>query len=445
MLGTVLYVIWPRFFCGCFSQVSVPHASRTADMVIIINISCNTVIRCHEHWSIIVPPSLAGRWKSGGWGAFDCFQYVWWMIKLDKWFTVVNCPLTVCGSAMLRLWQLWESSLITGLFPTLYWFPRKINLIQTVMGNLGETLILQRDFFAPLKRLQLFAADGCLGLIPDFWLLLEEATFNSPLLLFALKRFLDSDSSQKLASCLLWTGALWVTPTDVAAWFCRISRILCHSTLINAVDASHPPHPPPDSSSGQTLVSFQWSSDWCSLYQWAGFDIKPLRLFSTCVPRLWSMARSQDGEWSPDWTSSGIWMLNNCPLNRGMSWIIHGVSPIGCLCTRTCREGPRSGREYGICSASKNSSSDNGESARMKRKCGGGQKTAVLIVLVGRNVFRFLTLMNKTNIKVDILLLGQNINWIFRPVISPTFLSRWMSYSYSWCSTLTFWITSQRL
>lgn len=76
-----------------------------------------------------------------------------------------------------------------------------------------------REIFAPLKWLQLFDADGCLGLIPDFWLILQEATFNSPLLLFAFKHFLDPDFSYKLASCLWWAGALWVNLTDVAAWF----------------------------------------------------------------------------------------------------------------------------------------------------------------------------------------------------------------------------------
>lgn len=60
-----------------------------------------------------------------------------------------------------------------------------------------------------------------------------------------------------------------------------------------------------------------------SVRRFEPFNIKPLRLFSTCVPCLWSMASSQDSEWSPDWTTSGIWMLNNCPLNRGNSWIIH--------------------------------------------------------------------------------------------------------------------------
>lgn len=35
------------------------------------------------------------------------------------------------------------------------------------------------------------------------------------------------------------------------------------------------------------------------------------------------MASSQDSEWSTDWTTSGIRILNNCPLNRGDSWIIH--------------------------------------------------------------------------------------------------------------------------
>lgn len=108
----------------------------------------------------------------------------------------------------------------------------------------------------------------------------------------------------------------------------------------------HLPSAPPDSSSGQTLVSFQFSGDWCSCDQWGGFDIKPLRLFSTCVPHLWSMASSQDGEWSPDWTSSGIRMLNNCPLNRGNSWIIQTESPMWCFCTQTCRECTRSGHGY---------------------------------------------------------------------------------------------------
>lgn len=46
--------------------------------------------------------------------------------------------------------------------------------------------------------------------------------------------------------------------------------------------------------------------------------------------------------------------------------------------------------------------------------------------------------MNKTNINAAILLLEQNINQNLRPVISPTFLSGWMSYSHSWCSALTF-------
>lgn len=35
------------------------------------------------------------------------------------------------------------------------------------------------------------------------------------------------------------------------------------------------------------------------------------------------MASSQDTEWSTDWTTSGIWMLNNSLLNRGDSWIMH--------------------------------------------------------------------------------------------------------------------------
>ena len=67
------------------------------------------------------------------------------------------------------------------------------------------------------------------------------------------------------------------------------------------------------------------------------------------------MASSQDSEWSTDWTTSGIWMLNNCPLNSGDSWIMHtarpGVpSPLAphsrCFRTQTCPESRRSGHKY---------------------------------------------------------------------------------------------------
>lgn len=76
-----------------------------------------------------------------------------------------------------------------------------------------------REIFAPLKWLQLFDADGCLGLIPDFWLILQKATFNSPLLLFVFKHFLDPDFPCEVASCFWSAGALWGNLTDVAAWF----------------------------------------------------------------------------------------------------------------------------------------------------------------------------------------------------------------------------------
>lgn len=52
-------------------------------------------------------------------------------------------------------------------------------------------------------------------------------------------------------------------------------------------------------------------------------NIKPLRLFSAQVTCSWSIASSQDSEWGTDWTTSGIWMLNNYPFNRAESWIIH--------------------------------------------------------------------------------------------------------------------------
>lgn len=225
--------------------------------------------------------------------------------------------------------------------------------------------------------------------------------------------------------------------SDAAAWFCRISHILCDSTLISAIDA--PLLSPSGQFKGATLVGVQFSGDWCSRYQWGGFDIKPLRLFSTCVPHLWSMTSSQDGQWSPDWTSSGIRMLNNCPLNRGTSWIIHLESPIWCVHPRSCWECTRSGHEY---------ESPSTRQSHLKEKWWRmGEKNLQLRWFYLAGVFLdvlFKTLMNKTNINADILL-EQNINQNFRPVISPTFLSGWMSYSHSWCSTLTFWITSQRL
>lgn len=186
----------------------------------------------------------------------------------------------------------------------------------------------------------------------------------------------------------------------------------------------HLPSAPPDSSSGQSLVSFQFSGDWCSPDQWGGFDIKPLRLFSTCVPRLWSMASSQDGEWSPDWTSPGIRMLNNCPLNRGNSWIIHTQRAE----SDASAPGPVEGAQgQGTDMESLSTSQSQRTTTATMSSCVDETET------------------NKTNINADILLLERSIKYIFQPVISPTFLSGWMSYSHSWCSTLTFWITSQRL
>lgn len=93
----------------------------------------------------------------------------------------------------------------------------------------------------------------------------------------------------------------------------------------------HPPSPPPCLSDHfQPAKSGLFPKSWwwifmLSVRRFEPYNIKPLRLFSTRVPRLWSMASSQDSEWSADWTTSGIWMLNNCPLNRGHLWIIHAA------------------------------------------------------------------------------------------------------------------------
>lgn len=72
-----------------------------------------------------------------------------------------------------------------------------------------------------------------------------------------------------------------------------------------------------------TISSVWWWIFVLSVRLFVPYNIKPLRLFGTQVPCLWSIASSQDSEWSTDWTTSGIWMLNNYPLNRVDSWIIH--------------------------------------------------------------------------------------------------------------------------
>lgn len=94
----------------------------------------------------------------------------------------------------------------------------------------------------------------------------------------------------------------------------------------------------PITSSKQTLAHFPvywWI--FVRVRRFEPYNIKPLRLFSTQVPRFWSMANSQDSEWSTDWTTSGIRMLNNCPLNRGGLWIIHQAAK----CPRSHSDLPR--------------------------------------------------------------------------------------------------------
>lgn len=78
------------------------------------------------------------------------------------------------------------------------------------------------------------------------------------------------------------------------------------------------------------------------------FNVKPLRLFSTRVPYLWSMTSSQDSEWSPDWTTSRT--LNKCTHKQGQSWIVDAAVRVShllcrCLCAQTCPEGGRSGHK----------------------------------------------------------------------------------------------------
>lgn len=78
------------------------------------------------------------------------------------------------------------------------------------------------------------------------------------------------------------------------------------------------------------------------------FNVKPLRLFSTRVPCLWSMTSSQDSEWSPDWTTSRA--SNKCTLILGQSEIGDAASRAShllcrCLRAQTCPEGRRSGHK----------------------------------------------------------------------------------------------------
>lgn len=88
----------------------------------------------------------------------------------------------------------------------------------------------------------------------------------------------------------------------------------------------------PISSGEQTSGPFPASGWWIfvlSVRCFEPYNIKPPTLIQhLCM--LWSIVSSQDSEWSIDWTTSGIWMLNNCPLNRGDSCIMHqpAESPI---------------------------------------------------------------------------------------------------------------------
>lgn len=193
----------PCFQYTRWKQMAVAtwQSHRELTVIIIINMSRNTVICC-DRWS-----SLRVR-QTGKRGGLEArlieLPLAWWMVEPDKGSTVISCWCFACSS---------------GAFPLLAadFCGRRISFRQWWVISLSHSFF--REIFAQLKWLQLFDADGCLGLIPDFWLLLQKATFNSPLLLFAFKHFPDLDSSYKLASCLCWAGALWVNLTDVAAWF----------------------------------------------------------------------------------------------------------------------------------------------------------------------------------------------------------------------------------
>lgn len=157
----------PELFCLYFS---VTESQRTDTTIVIINISCNTAICCD--WLSSLRVRQTGE-RVVAWSTFDCLHFAWGMIEVDKWFSAISWPLGVGGSVKLCLWQLWVGPHHWPFLSPLSWFLCKIHFIQAVMGHLREPLILQRDFSLPPKWLQLFDADGCLGLIPDFWLVLH--------------------------------------------------------------------------------------------------------------------------------------------------------------------------------------------------------------------------------------------------------------------------------
>lgn len=204
--------VWPQLFCRCFN---VTDTQRAGTVIIIINISCNTVI-CRD--------PLLSLWarQTGEWVVLEvrfCLPPVhvtddWTGQMIHRHQLSINSQKERDASpvAALRRASSPAFALLSADFCGRYILFRQ-------WWAISGSRSFFREIFAPLKWLQLFDADGCLGLIPDFWLILQQATFNSPLLLFAFKHSLDPGSSYKLPSCLWWAGALWVNLTDVAAWF----------------------------------------------------------------------------------------------------------------------------------------------------------------------------------------------------------------------------------
>lgn len=127
-----------QLFCWCFN---VTESQRTDTVIIIINISCNTVI-CRDRLSSLRVRQTGERVMLEARLTASSSRDGWLNRTNDSPSSAVHeqsegAWCVACGSS--------ESGLIARLFSPLSWFLWKTHFIQTVMGNLREPLILQRD------------------------------------------------------------------------------------------------------------------------------------------------------------------------------------------------------------------------------------------------------------------------------------------------------------